>query len=241
MKIYVKSAGFSVNQDYSWMNQNGKNIEMDLTVLSYNVDGIKFVWRSTADKIYIFGNAFTDKSRTDLYNRPLRNYVLLEGQTDESEFMFTCFEKMILNQENFESMLNGSVRNEGGDSESGFSVDFQKISAYFDICLFAGREAHKVKRHLYEKDSYEARQELLKELWGMQKSPVMLLVGGELSDGRLHALAPDRALLSRVSDAERRKYQDRNSGKAHLLLKTTAALGAVILASSVLALAAKKD
>lgn len=236
MRIYIKSAGFSVNQDYSWINQSGKSINIDLSVLSYNVDGVKYVWKSTDTAIYIFANAFIDRSRTDLYNRPLRNYVLLEGQMEEAALMFGCFEKMLLDQEKFEDMLNSSIRNESGDSKAGFSVDFQRISSYFSLHLSEHREVCKLKRHLYEKDSYEARQELLNELWGMRRKPVTLLIGGELSGRRLQILAPDRALLKYVSNGEN---QNSDTGKSHMLVKAVAALGAVMLTVSVLALVTK--
>lgn len=236
MKIFIKSAGFSVNQDYSWINQSGESINIDLSVLSYNVDGVKYVWKSTDTAIYIFANAFIDRSRTDLYNRPLRNYVLLEGQIEEAVLMFGCFEKMLLDQEKFEDMLNSSIRNEGGDSKAGFSVDFQRISSYFSSHLSDRREACKLKRYLYENDSYEARQELLNELWGIKRKPVTLLIGGELSGRRLQILEPDRALLNYVSNGEN---QNSDIGKNHMLVKAAAALGAVMLTVSVLALITK--
>lgn len=241
MQIYIKSAGFSVNQDYSWIDQGGKSVDMDLSILSYNVDGIKFVWKSTASAIYIFGNAFIDKSRTDLYNRPLRNYVLLEGQMNEATLMFKCFEKMLLDQENFEEILNGSIRNANGDSKAGFTVDFQKISSYFDSHLFSSRSVCKLKRHSYEEDSYEARQELLNELWGIQRKPVTLLVGGELSGRRLQTLNPDRVLLDSVSKTDSRGCQSSDATKFHIPVKAVAAVGAVALGSLALVLITGKD
>ena len=84
MKIYVKSAGFSIDQDYSWIDEAGKNITPDASILAYNVSDIQFVWKSTSGSIYLFCNAFTDPNRTDLYNRPLRNYMLLTGNTEEA-------------------------------------------------------------------------------------------------------------------------------------------------------------
>lgn len=247
MQIYIKSAGFSVNQDYSWIDQSGKNVDIDLSILSYNVDGIKFVWKSTTEAIYIFGNAFTDKSRTDLYNRPLRNYILLEGRMDEAVFMSECFEKMLLDQKNFENLLNSSIRNEGGDSKAGFSADFQKISSYFDSHLSGSREACKLKRHLYENDSYEARQELLNELWGIRRKPVTLLVGGELSDSRIHAIAPDRALLNHFNSTSYRAYRGSESRNSHISVKKAATVGiavgvaALTVSALALALSEKKD
>lgn len=247
MQIYIKSAGFSVNQDYSWIDQSGKNVDIDLSILSYNVEGVKFVWKSTAETIYIFGNAFIDKSRTDLYNRPLRNYLLLEGQIDEAISMFECFEKMLLDQKNFEDLLNSNIRNEGGDSKAGFSADFQKISSYFDSHLSGVREEYKLKRHLYENDSYEAREGLLNELWSVRTKPVTLLVGGELSAGRMQAIAPDRALLNNFNDAEYRKYQGSASGDLPKSVKKAVAVGIAVFAGTlitsvlVLALFGNKD
>ncbi|MCM1234640.1 MAG: hypothetical protein NC489_31445 [Ruminococcus flavefaciens] len=236
MQIYIKSAGFSVNQDYSWINQSGKSIEMDLVVSSYNVDGVKFVWKNTGEAIYIFANAFIDKSRTDLYNRPLRNYVLLVGQMEEAELMFGCFGKMLLEQKEFEIVLNNSIRNEAGDSKTGFSVDFQSISSYFSSNLFSVGKVCKLKRHLYENDSYEARQALLEELWSVKRKSVTLLVGGELSERRLQILLPDRALLNHISN---RGNQSLNTDKIHLPFKAMAALGAALLTVSVLVLVTK--
>lgn len=237
MQIYIKSAGFSVNQDYSWIDQSGESINVDLSILSYNVEGVKFVWRSTDTTIYIFANSFIDRSRVDLYNRPLRNYVLLEGHIEEANGMFACFEKMLLDQKNFEDMLNSSIRNESGDSKAGFSVDFQKISSYFNSYLSDNRTGCKLKRHLYENDSYEARQELLNELWNIKKKPITLLVGGELTNKRLQRLAPDRALLNHVSD---RSNQNSDKGKINVPVKAVAVMGIAVLTVSILALV-KKD
>ena len=52
MKIYVKSAGFSIDQDYSWIDEAGKNITPDASILAYNVSDIQFVWKSTSGSIY---------------------------------------------------------------------------------------------------------------------------------------------------------------------------------------------
>lgn len=239
MQIYIKSAGFSINQDYSWIDESGKNVDIDLSILSYNVDDIKFVWKCTGDAIYIFGNAFTDKSRMDLYNRPLRNYILLVGQMDEAVSMSERFEKMLLDQENFEELLNRNIRSEGGDSVAGFSANFERISLYLDTRFQDDRKVRKLKRHLYENDSYEARQGLLDELWDVRSKPVTLLVGGELSDSRMKAIDPDRALLNHISDTG-------YTGDHMPFAKTVAigvAAGTAVLATSVLALALnrKKD
>lgn len=243
MQIYIKSAGFSVNQDYSWIDQNGKNVNIDLSILSYNVDGVKFVWKSTSETIYIFGNAFIDKNRTDLYNRPLRNYVLLEGHIDEAASMFECFKKMLLDQKNFENLLNSSVQNESGDSEAGFSADFQRINSYFGSRLPNSIVEYKLKRHLYESDSNDARERLLGELWGVRMKPVTLLIGGELSASRLQTIAPDRALLNHFNNTVYREYNGSKSEYSSKRFKNTAigiAVGASALIVSVLALTLSK-
>lgn len=200
MQIYVKSAGFSVNQDYSWVDQSGCRMSMDLSILANNVEGVTFVWKGTGTKIYIFGNSFVDKSRTDLCNRPLRNYILLEGRLDEADLMYCCFEKMLLDQDGFAKMLIASVHNVSGDSETGFSVDFGKITDYFATQMCTDRQSFRLNRHLYEIDSYGNRKRLLGELLEIKRSSVTMLVGGELSGRRLKELAPDRALLSNIDD-----------------------------------------
>ncbi|MCM1046986.1 MAG: hypothetical protein NC433_00990 [Clostridiales bacterium] len=244
MQIYIKSAGFSVNQDYSWIDQSGKNVDIDLSILCYNVDDVKFVWKGTGEAIYIFGNAFTDKSRTDLYNRPLRNYILLVGQIDDAVAMSERFEKMLLDQKNFEELLNSSIRNESGDSTVGFSVDFQRIRIYLDSSLPNNREARKLKRRLYEKDSYEARQRLLDELWNIRQKPITLLVGGELSDSRMQTIAPDRALLDYIEDtryAETKRSRVVESYTSRMDIITVAtAIGAVAMTALVLAMVLPK-
>ena len=176
MKIYVKSAGFSIDQDYSWIDEAGKNISPDASILAYNVSDIQFVWKSTSGSIYLFCNAFTDPNRTDLYNRPLRNYMLLTGDTEEAALLSDCFAKMLLDQKNFEAVLNSSVQNAGGDSKAGFCVDFKKLSAYFDSSFPYCIHAQKLKRFVYERDSSQARQNLLNELWWIQSRPATLLI-----------------------------------------------------------------
>lgn len=217
MQVYVKSAGFSVNQDYSWMGQNGKRADMDAATLAYNVNGITFVWKSTDTKIYIFGNSFTDRCRTDLYNRPLRNYILLVGEIREADFMYCCFEKMLLDQTGFINMLNASVRNTDGSSETGFSVDFERIDVYFARQTQSGRELRRMERNLYEIDSNVGRQKLLNELWGVKGGPLTLLVGGELPGYRLKAVAPDRALLDYIDDvgAQQQRTSDNTKSAGH--------------------------
>lgn len=214
MQIYVKSAGFSVNQDYSWVDQSGGRAKIDLSILAYNVDGVTFVWKSTSTKIYIFGNSFVDKSRTDLYNRPLRNYILLEGMPGEAELMYCCFEKMLLDQDGFTKMLSASVRNVGRDSETGFSVDFGKINDYFAQQMRADRQSFRLNRHLYETDSYGNRKKLLGELLEIKRSSVTMVVGGELSGRRLKELAPDRALLSHIGDIGSQGYPVSDNDKS---------------------------
>lgn len=214
MQIYIKSAGFSVNQDYSWMGQNGDRADMDAATLAYNVNGITFVWKSTGTKIYIFGNSFTDRSRTDLYNRLLRNYILLVGEIREADFMYYCFEKMILDQTGFIDMLNASVRNTDGSSEAGFSVDFERMEAYFARETQGGRELHRMERNLYEIDSDAGRQRLLDELWGVKRDPLTLLVGGELPGWRLKAMAPDRALLDYIDDVGTQQQRTSDNPKS---------------------------
>lgn len=216
MQIYVKSAGFSVNQDYSWTGRNGDRADMDASTLAYNVNGITFVWKNTGTKICIFGNSFTDRSRTDLYNRPLRNYILLVGESQEADFMYCCFEKMLLDQTGFINMLNASVRNADGSSGTGFSVDFERIDAYFARQTQGSREICRMERNLYEIDSDASRQKLLNELWGVKRAPLTLLVGGEPTGWQLQAVAPDRALLNYIDDVgarEQRTSDDPQSAK----------------------------
>lgn len=241
MQIYVKSAGFSVNQDYSWVDQSGGRADIDLSTLSYNVEGVTFVWKSTDTKICIFANSFIVKNRTDLYNRPLRNYILLVGKIEEADFMYGCFEKMLLDQAGFAGMLSASVRNVNGDSPTGFSVDFARISAYFNLQLHDNRKIGRLERHLYEEDSEESRRKLLGELLGVRKSPVTLLVGGDLSGQRLKELAPDRALLNHVSDIgmQARPVSDNNK-KAVWIKWMACGLPIVTIAALIFALTGKK-
>lgn len=238
MQIYVKSAGFSINQDYTWVDNTGHKADIDLSVLSYNVDGVKFVWKSTDTAIYIFANGFAAKDRVDLYNRPLRNYVCLEGKTEEAEFMYQCFAKMLLDQKNFENMLNSNIRNTKDDSNIGFFVDFEKIYSFFDSPLPDDKKTCRLRRYLYENDSFEARKDLLNELFGVRRKPLTLFVGGDLSGERLKALSPDRALLNHID----RESLASNKCKPHIPFKSAAiALGAVTLSASILVLMMKRD
>jgi len=240
MKIYVKSAGFSIDQDYSWIDEAGKNISPDASILAYNVSDIQFVWKSTSGSIYLFCNAFTDPNRTDLYNRPLRNYMLLTGDTEEAALLSDCFAKMLLDQKNFEAVLNSSVQNAGGDSKAGFCVDFKKLSAYFDSSFPYCIHAQKLKRFVYERDSSQARQNLLNELWWIQSRPATLLIGGTISDQRLHDIAPDRALLDRSFDTFEKKTAPDSKDSRKLILAAALGAGAVLTASALLLLSIKE-
>ncbi len=241
MQIYVKSAGFSVNQDYAWVDQSGDRVDIDLSTLSYNVDGVTFVWKSINAKIFIFANSFIDNSRRDLYNRPLRNYMLLEGKIDETDFMYGCFEKMLLDQVGFASILNNSVCNVSGDSPTGFSVDFAKLNAYFEPQPHDNRETGRLERHLYEKDSDECRRKLLGELFEIKGSSVTLIVGGELSEQQLKELAPDRALLNRVSDIGIQAHPVSDNNKKNVWIKwMVCGLPVVTIAALLLSMTGKK-
>ena len=197
MQLFVKSAGASVSQDYTWVNEAGSKVDIDHNILSYNVSEIKFVWKSTDKGIFIFGNSFIDGSRRDLSNRPLRNYILLTGCHEEAEQMLTCFTNMILDQTGFESTLNSSVHNTNDKSDVGFTVDSNAILAFLNACspLF---EMKQMKWNLCEKDSLEFRVDLLGEIcWASQKKRYFTaLVGGTLSGERLKELMPFRAVLS---------------------------------------------
>ena len=209
MQLFVRSAGASVSQDYTWVNEVGSKIDIDPKILSCNVSEVKFVWKSTNNGILIFGNSFIDGNRRDLSNRPLRNYILLTGSHSEAEQMLTCFANMLLDQGGFESMLSSSVQNTNDKSEVGFSVDSHTILAFLNACPLSF-EAQQVKWYLCEKDSLDARAGLLCEICGalQKKREFTALIGGALSDERLRELMPSRAVLGNINEKTYYKPSD---------------------------------
>lgn len=201
MQLFVRSAGVSVSQDYTWVNETGSKVDIDPKIPSHNVSEVRFVWKSTNNGIFIFANSFVDGSRRDLSNRPLRNYILLTGNHKEAKQMLTCFANMLLDQSGLESVLNNCVQSTNDKSGVGFSVDSQAILAFLNDCSQL-LEERQIKWYLCEKDSLDARIELLCELSNVlqKKKDFTALVGGALSGERLRELTPSRALLSNISE-----------------------------------------
>lgn len=229
MQLFVRSAGVSVSQDYTWVNEAGSKVDIDSNILSCNVSEVKFVWKSTDNGILIFGNSFIDRNRRDLSNRPLRNYILLTGNREEAEQMLTCFANMLLDQGGFESMLSSSVQNTNDKSEVGFSVDSHAILAFLNACSMSF-EARQVRWYLCEKDSLDARVELLSEICGalQKKRKFTALIGGALSGERLKELMPSRAVLSNVNEKTYYKPSDMGDNM-ETNIKVTVGAAAVIL------------
>lgn len=230
MQLFIRSAGVSVSQDYTWVNEMGSKVDIDPKILSCNVSEVKFVWKSTNRGIFIFGNSFMDRSRQDISNRPLRNYILLIGNYGEEKQMLTCFANMLLDQSGFESILNSSVQSTNDKSEVGFSVDSQAILTFLNTCSPLP-EARQVKWYLCEKDCLDARTEVLCELCGAlrKKRKFTALVGGVLSDERLKELAPSRAALSNISEKTYYKPLDTSDNMETNIKVAVGATTAVLL------------
>lgn len=202
MLFYVRSAGTALSQDYSWVDEGEQTADVDIPVLSDAAAESRFIWKSTREGIYILYHGCADGNRVDLYNRPLRNDLLIKGVWDEAEKLFTCFANILLNQTEFECVLNKSVTNTDDNEKTGFCVDFQKLMVFCTRAV-PKVESRGLNRFLCEKNSKESRENLLAEMRGIlrERACRTVLVGGDLSADSLRQSRPDRALSDSIDSS----------------------------------------
>ncbi len=220
MKIYVQSAGFSQEQDYSWqeITKNKQEpieepdwVKKNKVLLQTETHSI-FLGRES-NKLILLVTGMKASKRQDYRGRTIRNSIALSARDNEENEQKIRGIAVLALEGKLENEIDSAI-NEGG--EYGFAISYEKIDNLIKASLQTEKSNTATIRLMIGKNSEKNREEIAEQLKKdrlPQKPNTLVVVTGIKKENDLKTAGVWRGLSNLVEKERLSPYDSPNSAQ----------------------------